>query len=434
MEKINVLAVDDEEHILEIYKGILSPEKKRTSRRLAQKRSALQKQDYDLTIALSGEEGIEKAKALYDQGKRFSVGFFDMHMPGMDGAETIHAMLEIDPDIQCVVVTAYTDRTPDDIVALFHDPSQFVYLNKPFNVAEIAQLALSLSSGWTAKRDTVRMLESIVEASVQAIESRDPTTAGHSERVSELTLGMAECVNDSTEGVYEKITFNRYQMDTIRYASLLHDFGKIGVREQILLKANKLYPKDLERISLNFELEEYRGTLSHDQRLKWWEEILEANRPSILPSAIQFDLDEIYKKKLINDEEYNYLTIPRGTLTNEERREIENHVTVTYRFLNTISWTKDFENVPNIAWCHHEKMDGSGYPRGVKEIPMESKMMAIADIFDALTASDRPYKKAVPLNRALDIIKYEVNDGKLDKDIYEIFLKNKIYERVLEND
>ena len=103
------------------------------------------------------------------------------------------------------------------------------------------------------------------------------------------------------------------------------------------------------------------------------------------------------------------------------------HVQTTYQVLKLIDWTEDFKRVPEIAWAHHEKMDGSGYPRGIKEIPLESRMMTIADIYDALTAADRPYKSAVPIDRALGIIQYEVDSKKCDAELFRIFLEAEVY-------
>ena len=115
-----------------------------------------------------------------------------------------------------------------------------------------------------------------------------------------------------------------------------------------------------------------------------------------------------------------------------ERIEIESHVVHSYEFLKKIPWTKELENVPNIAYTHHEKINGSGYPLGIRgeKIPLQAKMMAVADIYDALTARDRPYKKAVRHERALDIISSEVKGSLLDTDLFDIFVKGKVYELV----
>src|SRR5690606_11119787 len=125
--------------------------------------------------------------------------------------------------------------------------------------------------------------------------------------------------------------------------------------------------------------------------------------------------------------------VSRGSLTAEEFAEIQSHVTHTYEFLRKIPWGSDLANVPHIAAKHHEKLDGSGYPTSAaaSEIPIQSRMMTIADIYDALTAADRPYKKAVPAERALDIIEMEVKAGKCDAELFRIFVESKCYTSVI---
>ncbi len=321
--------------------------------------------------------------------------------------------------------------------------------------------------------DLNRQFESFIFASVSAIEQRDPTTAGHSERVAKLTVGLAEAVNRTGAGALAKPRFSDEQIQEIYYAGLLHDFGKIGVKEDVLVKAKKLYNYDMRHIEDRFRL--IRKTMeltvarqvidkfvnaSHDEAIaekkrldKWLGGELEtlnghlavlrqANEPSVLPEDAAGELAEMLNISvedpdgdplpLLTQPEFTNLSIPKGSLNNEERLEIESHVSHTYRFLQLIPWTSDLKNVADIAYGHHEKLDGSGYPRGVSadDIPLQTRMMTISDIFDALTATDRPYKRAIPLQRALDILKMEVDDGKLDLDLYQLFLDAKVFEKV----
>ena len=127
------------------------------------------------------------------------------------------------------------------------------------------------------------------------------------------------------------------------------------------------------------------------------------------------------------------LSIPKGSLSEQERTEIESHVEHTYKFLKQIPWTRTLRNVPDIAYAHHEKLNGRGYPRSIdaKEIPVQSKMMAISDIFDALTASDRPYKKAVPMPLALDILHKEASAGMIDGELLRVFVEAEIPRKAL---
>jgi hypothetical protein len=171
--------------------------------------------------------------------------------------------------------------------------------------------------------------------------------------------------------------------------------------------------------------------------------VLKANEPTVLAEGSFERLLEIAQltysdgrgeaQPWLRAEEVAALKLPRGSLTVDERREIESHVTHTFNFLENIPWGRRLGKIPVIAGGHHEKLDGSGYPRGLKgdEIRVETRMMTIADIFDALTASDRPYKKAVPVEKALDIIRFEVKDGKCDADLFRIFVEAKVWSRVI---
>ena len=317
-----------------------------------------------------------------------------------------------------------------------------------------------------------RLFEGFISASVLAIESRDPTTSGHSGRVATLTCGLAEMVDRLDYGRYATVTFTDDQMKEIRYAAVLHDFGKVGVREPILIKAQKLFPGDLALLKARFDFikrtwevqalrrkvellmsDERRDTMAllaevdkdFARRIEETDGILEfllqANRPTLLQKGGFERLHEIAglhyesfdgNRPYLTPEEVLTLSIPKGSLTAEERLEIESHVTHTYRFLSTIPWTSALKNVPLIAYGHHEKLDGSGYPRQAPgdAIPVQARMMTICDIYDALTASDRPYKAAVPHHAALEILEAEVKQGKVEKDLFDVFVEAKVYRRV----
>lgn len=316
------------------------------------------------------------------------------------------------------------------------------------------------------------LFDSFVRASVTAIESRDPTTHGHSNRVAILTVGLAEAVDHSDDPLWRNVKFSRDDLKEIEYAGLLHDFGKIGVREEVLIKAKKLYPWDWEMLKARFdfiqrtlEKEHLARKLDFIQKYgmeKAKEEfetidkffraecealkedigIIEAsNLPTVLPVGGFERLKDISQKSFtymdgskmpyLTDKEVYNLSLPKGSLNDSERLEIESHVTHTFQYLQKIHWGKTYKEVPIIAFAHHEKLNGRGYPRrlGAHEIPLQSRMMTLADIFDALTASDRPYKKAVPTQRALDILQMEVKEGMLDSKLYQLFLDAKVYEK-----
>jgi len=324
--------------------------------------------------------------------------------------------------------------------------------------------------------DIERLFAGFVQASVTAIEQRDPTTFGHSGRVASMTVALAQAVGRDDHGPYRQVSFSREELREIRYAGLLHDFGKVGVREQVLVKAKKLYPPDLALIALRHafirrsEENEY-----HERRLRYLEEhgkvgyaefaqrlgrehatrlealdefmqlVRTSNEPTVLPAGNFESLlryAETYYEDLdgkpqpyLTDDEVRFLSIRKGSLDEAERQEIENHVTHTYLFLRQIPWTRELQSIPAIAYGHHEKLDGSGYPRNVRapEIPIQTRMMTIADIFDALTASDRPYKRAVPVPRALDILADDARAGQVDPELFRLFAEAKVYERASES-
>jgi HD-GYP domain-containing protein (c-di-GMP phosphodiesterase class II) len=321
--------------------------------------------------------------------------------------------------------------------------------------------------------DIERLFEGFVTAAVTAIEQRDPTTFGHSGRVATMTVGLAEVADRATEGPFRQLTFTREQLKEIRYAGLLHDFGKVGVREQVLVKAKKLYPPDLSLVKARYAFikrsaeadyhraradylaqhggDGYQAFLAqldqkHRTELEGLEQflrlVLQSNEPSLLPEGSFEELLSYAERKFpdidgapqpyLSDDEARFLTIRKGSLDEAERLEIESHVTHTYRFLLQIPWTKELAQIPLIAYGHHEKLNGSGYPRKVaaREIPVQTRMMTISDIFDALTAADRPYKRAVPLQKALDIMHEEVKTGMLDADLLRLFVDGKVFERL----
>jgi response regulator RpfG family c-di-GMP phosphodiesterase len=280
-------------------------------------------------------------------------------------------------------------------------------------------------------------------------------------------------VVDRTEsGPFADLRFSRNEMKEIRYASLLHDFGKVGVREEVLIKARKLYPAQLDVIRQRFQFvkrsmqaqslekrldyvlekgrEEFLAQLpKFDQDLaeqfaeldQHFKTVLGSNEPTVLPEGsfekladiaanhfIDFDGND---QALLTDDEVRLLSIRKGSLDDSERLQIESHVVHTFKFLQQIPWTKEIRNIPAIARGHHEKLNGRGYPfkLSAPEIPIQTRMMTIADIFDALSASDRPYKKAVSLEKALEILGFAVKDGEVDGQLFEIFREAKVWDR-----
>jgi response regulator RpfG family c-di-GMP phosphodiesterase len=444
---------------------------------------ALEDQGY----AAEGAEGGTQALARVRE-KHFPVIFTDLNMPGgLSGLELLKAVHEEDPKSMGILMTGYA-TTESAIQALKRGAYDFI--QKPFKLAEIeASLERALEyyrlrrenedyqhnlermveartqEILGLKNDIERLFEGFVNASVTAIEARDPSTSGHSSRVADLTVGLAEAVNLTPNGRYGEILFTPTQIREIRYASLLHDFGKVGVREQVLVKAKKIEGEHLDSIYQRLHqrtLESMRegmldawskghaydhdavGSLLRQQEeesQRLMELVRRSNEPTVLPQEVALELhlleDLTYqhwsgdRRTLIERHDIDLLKISKGSLSEREREEIQSHVTYTYKFLSQIPWTSELAGVPDIAWAHHERLNGKGYPRQLKEpdIPVQSKLMAVADVYDALTAADRPYKAAVSVERSLEILAQEAKVNLLDGEVLQIFLEAKIYER-----
>ncbi len=324
-----------------------------------------------------------------------------------------------------------------------------------------------------------KQFEEFVKASVTAIESRDPATSGHSFRVAEICTKLASAVNNESTGQFKDFIFIESKLKELEYAALLHDFGKVYIDLAIFMKSKKLFPKELENLLLKFNylyryvelqflvknMETNDENNNHvnirldekvnrdrqimlDKIITMKKTILSLNEPTILDDdpikmidTINRDIKQIecydiegHFIEIINGYERTNLSIRRGSLNDEERREIESHVMHTYNFVKRIPWPPEYRDIPEIAYMHHEKNDGSGYPNHLKEkdIPLAAQIMAIADIYDALTATDRPYKKAIPHEKAVKILTEEAEHGKLNKDLVELFVKYEININTLE--
>jgi len=321
-----------------------------------------------------------------------------------------------------------------------------------------------------------KLLEGFIKASVKAIESRDPTTSGHSSRVARLVVAFAKAVSNSSAKAFRHVKYTPRDLKEIEYAALLHDFGKIGVRESVLVKANKLHPSELtsllgrykvmlKAIQLRFTQKKL-GVIARlgkkratpilreidknchrhlEETLQNLQTIFAANAASHNGADLSAELERIKSKvfysneseeyEYLTDEEYKQLTLKTGTLSQDERNEIQQHVSHSFDFLRNIPWTDDLKQIPLIVYAHHERNDGSGYPNGLVEstIPIPSKMMAIADIFDALTSPERPYKKAMSIQVALNMLENDAKNNKIDLALFTIFREEKIYEAILDD-
>jgi 3',5'-cyclic-nucleotide phosphodiesterase len=313
--------------------------------------------------------------------------------------------------------------------------------------------------------DIYRMFEGFVQASVAAIEDRDPSTAGHSQRVADYTLELARQVNLTHNGELAQMEFDQDDLTELRYTALLHDFGKVGVREAVLTKAKRINNTEMavivQRFS-NFKLLQWRraseellnalardGRAPEDQDMASLRQEHEAfcqemdeglrliNRVRGLPRLGDEEVDKIqalgqrrmampegHEVPFLTEHELENLTIRRGNLNEEEWADMRSHVAKSEKYLERIPWSRTLKRVPIFAGAHHEKLDGSGYPRGLDadDIPDQVRLLTIADIFDAITASDRPYRDAGSVPKAVRILEEEAKKGQLDPRFVRVFV------------
>jgi response regulator RpfG family c-di-GMP phosphodiesterase len=464
MEKFRVLIVDDEAD----FRNLLV--------------EALDGMGYIVEGAESAEVAVEMVKE-----RHYAILFTDLNMPGgLSGLELLREIQTIDPKTFCILMTGYA-TTEAAILALKRGAYDFI--QKPFKLAELEASLIRALGHYRSlreneayqsrledmvmertqeilglKEDIEKLFDGFVQASVLAIEARDPSTSGHSSRVAELTVGLVEVVNRTPNGPYGPVRFSEQQIKEVRYASLLHDFGKVGVREQVLVKARKLQPERLERILqrlyqrdmeislMAMEQAWDRGEKVSSFRFKEMVEqrrsdsrrlvdlIVRCNEPQVLPQEVVEAMDDLEQlefthwegrsERILESGDIAALRIAKGSLSESEREEVNSHVTHTFRFLSQIPWTGSLAGLPEIAYAHHERLNGKGYPRGLKsdQIPLQSKLMAISDVYDALVAADRPYKVAVTVPKSLEILEGEVKSGLLDAEALRLFVEAKIYE------
>ena len=344
--------------------------------------------------------------------------------------------------------------------------------------AVAGQAAIAIENNRMMKQ-IQNQFEEFVKASVTAIESRDVATSGHSFRVAEICKELAYAINGETDGPFKDRTFSDTAIKELEFAALLHDFGKVYIDLAIFQKSKKLFPRDYDNLMLKmdylyrcteirFSIEEkkllessLRGADTGDRFEQIKKErddtlakirdikarLSRLNEPTVTDDDPEATIKEIMNEfsdircsdiegrqlPTLTEEEKLNLQIRRGSLNPNERKEIESHVVHTYNFVSKIPWPPEYKNIPEIALKHHEKLDGTGYPDGLKgneEIPLQARMMALADIYDALAATDRPYKKAVPLEKTLSILQEEARNNKLDADLVELFIKHELYRKI----
>ena len=323
-------------------------------------------------------------------------------------------------------------------------------------------------------KDLENLFESFIKLIASAIDAKSPYTGGHCERVPEITILLANAVQETKDGPFADVTFTDKEMYELKIAAWLHDCGKVATPEFVVDKSTKLETiydrvhevetrfgvlrrdEEIKRLKKELKIERDKS-LSVDDRENKIKELKKSFRKTMntLKSDLEFvqesnvggefmsgdKKDRVYQianyrwkpngkmERFLSEDEIYNLTIPRGTLTPEERKVINDHIVVTINMLEELPYPKHLQNVPEFAGGHHEKLDGTGYPKGLvkDEMTVQARIMAIADIFEALTARDRPYKKGKTLSQAMRILGFMKNDAHIDVDLFDIFVKEKIY-------
>ncbi len=313
------------------------------------------------------------------------------------------------------------------------------------------------------------LFESFIEMIADAIDEKSPYTGGHCRRVPELAMMIAQAANATTNGPLADINMSEKELYELRIAAWLHDCGKVTTPEYVVDKATKLATifDRIELVDARFEILKAQAEI---EMLRRQVETLQKGRPDRIPQMEvqlrahkeQLDEDREFLRKaniggefmtqehqdrvraigaytylndkgervpFLSDNEIYNLNIARGTLTNEEREIINNHIVVTINMLESLPYPKALRRVPEFAGGHHERMDGKGYPRGLTrdQMSVQARMMGIADIFEALTARDRPYKKAKTLSESLFILGKMKLDAHVDADLFDLFIREKVY-------
>lgn len=325
-----------------------------------------------------------------------------------------------------------------------------------------SQAAMSITQEKLVQ-DLEILLDSFIQAIATAIGEKSRYTQGHINRVSEIALEIANAVNEDKDGLYKDKYFDKDQLKEIDVAAWMHDVGKITTPDHVVDKATKLetiYDRIdlvktkfelfktqqevvfLRKISQNtnlkenleIEYKEFCEKTNDDftflKEINLGGEFMSDDKIQRVEQIAQYQIElDGQMQNLLTDNEVKNLCIKKGTLTQEERFIINNHAKLSIDILSSLPFPKKLKNVPKIAGGHHEKICGGGYPLGLKgdEISFEARILAIADIFEALTAPDRPYKKPNTLNQSIKILSFMVKDGELDKDLVKFFIDKGIH-------
>jgi HD-GYP domain-containing protein (c-di-GMP phosphodiesterase class II) len=340
----------------------------------------------------------------------------------------------------------------------------------PFSASD-QRLAESLASQAAialTNRMLINQLEQLFESFINminsAIDEKSPYTGGHCARVPTLTMMLAEAVNETDAGPLRDFHMSDKDRYELKIAGLLHDCGKVTTPVHVVDKATKLetiYDRihlldtRFEILKRDAEIAMLKAGGGAEARARYREQLRQIEEDRMFLRATNIggermhddDVERVkriaeyrwtdisgHEAKFLSDDELKNLTIRAGTLTAEERQIINHHIVATIKMLEALPWPRHLKNVPEYAGGHHERVDGKGYPRGLKreQMSVQARVMGIADIFEALTAKDRPYKKGKTLSESLEILgKFSLN-GHIDPDLFDIFVRKKVYQRYAE--
>jgi len=318
-------------------------------------------------------------------------------------------------------------------------------------IMSLASLTAVLLERNMLHQEVERLLQTLTENLVTALDQRDPAKEGHSMRVAEYAVEFCKAINETTEGAFGDYFFSKSEVKEIYYAALLHDIGKIGITENVLLKYKRLPAEEFEALKNRFLyykevlLSKFKdGLLSKDEKKifkkidKTLDDLKKINEKGFLTEDDLEELGEISKleyqdkdgneKPLISEKELENLSIEEGTLTAEERTIVDKRPEYTFNVLNEITWSQDLKNVPIIAAHNESRAINKFYPDTHGEnVTMQTKILAIVDIYDSLTTAERPYKKSFTKDEAISIIEVECENGNADSELLKIFLDKKVF-------
>lgn len=456
MKKPVILCVDDEEIVVhslrEQIKGMFSA-------------------GFDVEVAMDGIEALNLFDDLIAEEIEVPLVISDYIMPRMNGDEFLRRVFERSPKTMNILLTG--QATLEGVVNSVNYAGLYRYIAKPWEKEDLRMAIAAAVKSYDMDRkiedqneqlerqnealrrlyeEEKRFTEAFVETMVTALDRRDTTTAGHSKRLAGLALRLAQAVNRSTNSAFSGVRFTDDELQKIHYAALLHDVGKIGVSEKVLLKQHRLSDEHQRALNYKFrylklvlEKKDREGTISPRERDLLGR--LDDDLAFVMKLCTAQRLDEPGERRLralgaesvtladgtvehlLDPFEMENLLIRRGNLTAGERAAIESHVSITYELLRSIPWPKPMVGIAELAASHHEKLDGSGYCLQQKgdELSIQTRILAMLDMYEALTSADRPYKKALEPEEALQLLRGEVARGTLDPDLFDLFVQEQFH-------